>query len=122
MVRNACSHSKKLIGFIYRVFGDADFACLSKLYKSLVLPVLEYSSSVWDPHHKIHIQLLEHVQSLAARMVTKIWDWSIDSEAFKANLHWPSLASRWLVQKIITESLRVYLLYPLVPPYFYLLR
>ena len=75
-----------------------------------------------DTHHKIHVQLLEHVQSFAARMVTKTWDLSIDSEALKANLHvhWPSLASRQLVQKMILCH-QIHKGLSLVPSSFFLL-
>ena len=39
-------------------------------YKGLVRPVLEYGSSVWDPHTHGLQEELEKVQSRAARFVT----------------------------------------------------
>jgi len=45
---------KKLLGFLYRFFRDAKSHLLAKLYKSLVLPVLDYCSSIWDPQSKVH--------------------------------------------------------------------
>ena len=39
-------------------------------YNSFVRPTLEYSSCVWDPHHRNHIDQLEKVQKRAARYVT----------------------------------------------------
>ena len=39
-------------------------------YKGLVRPILEYGSSVWDPHEGL-IDDLEKVQKRAARFVTR---------------------------------------------------
>ena len=39
-------------------------------YKGMVRPILEYGSSVWDPHPD-KLQELEKVQNRAARFVTR---------------------------------------------------
>ena len=38
-------------------------------YKTLVRPLVEYASPVWDPHHQIDIRKLESAQRRAARFV-----------------------------------------------------
>ena len=40
-------------------------------YKSMVRPILEYGSSVWDPHPDKLQEELEKVQNRAARFVTR---------------------------------------------------
>ena len=40
-------------------------------YEGLVRPILEYGSSVWDPHYEGLIDDLEKVQKRAARFVTR---------------------------------------------------
>ena len=40
-------------------------------YKTLVRPILEYGSSVWDPHCNGLNGKLENVQKRAARFVTR---------------------------------------------------
>ena len=40
-------------------------------YKTMVRPILEYGSSVWDPYTKGHRDELEKVQHRAARFVTR---------------------------------------------------
>ena len=97
-ILSVCARSKKLLGFIYRGFGVASRSCLNQLYKSLVMPVLDYSSAVWDPPHKIHQEALEGVQSFAARIVSHRWN--VDSDQLKLSLLWPSLSTRRLVQKL----------------------
>ena len=44
-------------------------------YKSMVRPILEYSSTVWSPYtDKNIINLIESVQRRAARFVTNTYD------------------------------------------------
>ena len=38
----------------------------------MVRPILEYASSVWDPHTTANIQKLESVQRRAARFCLKL--------------------------------------------------
>ena len=40
-------------------------------YKGMVRPILEYGSSVWDPHTGKFQKELEKVQNRAARFVTR---------------------------------------------------
>ena len=51
-ILSAISKAKRLLGFIYRVFRQGSQGCLSRLYRSIVLPHLDYCSCVWDPPHK----------------------------------------------------------------------
>ena len=40
-------------------------------YKGLARHILEYGSSVWDPHYERMINELENMQKRAARLVTR---------------------------------------------------
>ncbi len=97
-IRDVCSRSRKLCGFLYRNFSLAGPHCLNHLYKALVLPILDYSSSIWDPHQKCHVTLLERAQNFAARLVSN--DWTGSPTASKARLGWQALTQRRLAQKI----------------------
>ena len=97
-INQVCSRTRCLLGFLYRSFGVARSPCLAKLYKALVLPVLDYCSTVWDPPHRVHQVALERFQSFAARIVTRCW--RQDAGPLKVRLKWPSLASRRKVQKL----------------------
>ena len=97
-IGNTCCKARRLLGYFYRCFRLADRACLSQLYRSLVLPVLSYCSIVWDPLEPTHINKLEIVQGFAARLLTGRW--SERSEPIRKELGWPSLVDQGKVQKI----------------------
>ena len=93
-----CQKAKHQAGLIYRQFYYASPACKSQLYRSLVLPTLDYCSSLWDPTHVTYTKKLEDVQKLAARIVSRKWD--LNHQQLLSNLLWPSLADRRKRQKL----------------------
>ena len=72
-ILNTCNSDKRKLGLLYRNLYQADQTVLSHLYKALVLPKLDYCSSVWDPHAVTQIDRLESVQRFAAKLCTKRW-------------------------------------------------
>ena len=72
-ISNTCKSAKQKLGLLYRSFHQADQKTLTHLYKSLILPKLEYCSCVWDPHTALLIDSLESVQSFAAKLCSKRW-------------------------------------------------
>ena len=79
-------------------------ACPKKIreqcYTTLVRPILEYSSPVWDPHSQKDIDTLEKVQRHCARFVHQ--DFSRESSVTKMlnKLNWDSLAERRAKAKV----------------------
>ena len=64
-------------------------------YKGLVQPVLEYGSSVWDPHTHGLQEELEKVQNRAVRFVTGNYVFETGSmTAVLGQLKWESLKKR----------------------------
>ena len=64
-------------------------------YKGLVRPVLEYGSSVWDPHTHGLQEELEKVQNRAARFVTGNYIFETGSmTGILGQLKWESLKKR----------------------------
>ena len=65
-IETVVSKARKALGCIYRRFyRNAHTSVLTKLYTTLVRPLLEYCCVLWDPHLEKDIEKLESVQKLA---------------------------------------------------------
>ena len=53
---------------------------LIRLYRTQVLPLLDYGCVLWDPHLSKHKQQLEKVQLFATRMASRQWNGSAEKE------------------------------------------
>ena len=62
------------------------------VYISLIRPHMEYACSVWDPHLKKDIQMLENVQKFALRICSK--SWNSDYDTLLGTLNIPTLSNR----------------------------
>ena len=67
------------------------------VYKSLVHPVLEYSSPVWGP---LLSQALDTVQRRAAYWVLSNYNWSSSASSMLNYLGWPTLAKHHLLVRL----------------------
>ena len=64
-------------------------------YKSMVRPILEYESTVWDPHCNGLNDELENVQKRAARFVTRNYSYETGSmTGILEELKWKTLQKR----------------------------
>ena len=66
----------------------------SKLYKSLVRPIVEYCSPVWSPHLKKDIATLEKVQRRASRFALGTNANGMSYEDRLKRLQWPTLEKK----------------------------
>ncbi|XP_076469727.1 uncharacterized protein LOC143300058 [Babylonia areolata] len=62
-------------------------------YKSFVRPILQYASSIWNPHTEQNISKFEAVQRRAARFVTRRYHNSSPT-AMLEELKWPTIQDR----------------------------
>ena len=66
--------ARRVVGYMYRTFAPYRKPdTIISLYKSQVLPILDYTSVVWEPHLKKDKLLLEAVQLQATRMASRQW-------------------------------------------------
>ena len=88
-----CKKTRKLLGMLYRNFYHFSSShILVKLYKSLIRPHMEYACSVWDPHLKKDIQMLENVQKFPLRICSK--SWNSDYDTLLGTINIPTLSNR----------------------------
>ena len=81
------SKARRTLGFIYRKFyGNVNSSVLTKLYTTLVRPLLEYCCAVWDLHLQKDIDKPESVQRLACKICTKNWSASYSDQLHFLNL------------------------------------
>ena len=98
-INNVCVKAKSQLGLLYRLLHKASPTALNQLYKSLVLPTLDYCSSLWDPYYENHVNRLESVQKFAARLVTKRW--KAPHDQLLRTLKWERLTVRRKKQKVL---------------------
>ena len=64
-------------------------------YKSMVRPIIEYESTVWDPHCNGLNDELENVRKRAARFVTRNYSYETGSmTCILEELKWETLQKR----------------------------
>ena len=61
-INSIVEKAKNLISWILRTFKARDYVTMITLYKSLVIPILEYCSVLWSPINNGSIQQLESIQ------------------------------------------------------------
>ena len=83
-----------IIGFLRRNLNTCAVSIKQQAYFSLVRPLLEYSSNVWDPHTHKNIKKLEMVQRRAARYVLHRRRNTSSVTYMLQTLNWPGLESR----------------------------
>ena len=79
--------AKKILGLIYRQFyKHCSSSTLLTLYKTLVRPILEYGSIVWDPPSPHVSDSLEQIQHFALKIISKSWTTDYSSLLFSLGL------------------------------------
>ena len=79
--------------------GSRNSELFSKLYKGLVLLILEYCSPVWFPHLKKDLNALEKVQRRASKRALGNFGRDMSYEEGLMVLKWPTLEQRRLFLK-----------------------
>ena len=92
-VQNTCSKARRLVGLLYRrYYQHSEFNTLCQLYSTLVRPHLEYASTVWSPHLRKDVALLEDIQKFSLRVCSKQWGLSYPELLSLCNI--PTLENR----------------------------
>lgn len=82
------------LGLLQRNFNSCPKSIKETCYKTLVRPLVEYGSVIWDPHTLTNIDTLEMVQRRGARFVCSDYRRTSSVKEMIQDLKWPSLAER----------------------------
>ena len=72
----------------------------SNIYKAMVRPIMEYSSTIWDPHTSVNINRVESIQRYAARMCFRNYSRYSSVTSMLAELNLPTLEERGIRAKL----------------------
>ena len=101
-INNICVKANKTLGLLKRNLSSCPQNVKALAYKGLVRPVLEYSSTVWDPHCQKLQSELEKIKKRAARFVTGNYTYEQGTMTkILEELKWKSLAQRRKENRLI---------------------
>ena len=89
------------LGLIRRNVNIRNSQVKQRAYTSLVRPILEYSSTVWDPYTSTAINKIEAVQRRAARVITSQYERNASATAMLAELNLQTLAERRRIARLL---------------------
>ena len=100
-VDNTAKNATTSLNFLKRNLHSCSTTVKDKCYKSLVRPIMEYASYVWDPHTQRNINKLEMVQRRAARFVMGDYIRTSSVTAMLSDLQWNTLQQRRMQSKTV---------------------
>ena len=89
------------LGLLRRNMQHCPREIKSRCYKTLVRPIAEFASSVWDPHTKTASQKMERIQRQAARYCCNSYRRDSSVTEMLDQLGWDSLAERRAKAKVL---------------------
>ena len=93
-IQKICTSANRSLGFIKRNIRTKSPAIREMAYKTLVRPLVEYSSSVWSPNTDKYISKIEMVQLKAARWAHNNFYTQASVTEMLTQLGWRSLEQR----------------------------
>ena len=93
-ITTTCKKANKTLGFLRRNLKIGNKKVKETAYKTLVRPILEYASPVWDPHQVDDTDSIDKIQRRAARWVNNRFRRTSCVEKMIEDLKWPSLKDR----------------------------
>ena len=94
-ISNIFTKADRILGFLRRTLFSCPQNVKEAAYKGMVLPILEYGSSVWDPHPDKLQEELEKVQNRAAWFLNRNYVYETGSmTGILGQLKWESLKKR----------------------------
>ena len=107
-INNITSKGNRVLNMLQRNMHSCPKTVKEKVYRTLVRPIIEYCSPIWDPHKTNQIKKIEKIQHKAARFVInrpyirKNKSNQISATTIVKSLNWPTLETRRQIQRHIT--------------------
>ena len=101
-ISEVAGKANQTLGFLRRNFKQCTKEVKTATYTTMVRPVLDYASTVWDPHHQGDIKILEQVQRRAARYVYNDYTTRTPGcvTAMVKDIGWESLEDRCSIARL----------------------
>ena len=115
-INNIISKASCVLNLIRRNLSKCSKEIKNITCLSLVRPILEYSSAVWDPHTATDVLSLEKIQRRAARWVMSDYGRTSSVTFMLSDLQWPTLSDRQ--RSAIFYKITHHLSSPPLPTYF----
>ena len=82
----AASIGNQILGLIRKTSMYKEKQLIVHLYKSIVIPYLEYCIQAWRPYRKKGIDNLERIKRRATKMIPELRDLSYESRLLQSGL------------------------------------
>ena len=86
-VSHAVNKASRILGMIRATLSCLDKDTVSRLYKALVRPHLEYGSITWHPRYRVNKLEVDKVQTRATKLVAHFKDGPYESRLKDLKLH-----------------------------------
>ena len=94
-IKQISNNTIKVVTFLHHNLYHCPPIIECNCYQAMVQPILEYSSTVWDPHTSVNINRLESIQKSAARFCYNTYSRFLVYQPLMQNsLSLPTLQSR----------------------------
>ena len=93
-INNLITKANRTLGFLRRNLNVSNPTIKEQAYFSLIRSVMEYGSTVWNPHTETLINKIEMVQRRAARFVLHRHHQTSSAGSMLEQLEWQTLAER----------------------------
>ena len=99
-ISSIASKASQTLNFLKRNLSKCSTAIKASAYLTMVRPIMEYASAVWDPFYVKDIQQLEKVQRRAARWVLNDYRYTSSVTLMLKQLSWPTLMLRRRISRL----------------------
>ena len=119
-ITKTAAKASQVFNFLRRNLSNCSSSVKASAYLTIVRPIMEYTSSVWDPHQQCDIQAIEKIQRRAAWWVMSDYGRHSSVSGMLEFLNWPTLESRRRISRLKAIYKGINKLSGLsIPSYFY---